>query len=186
MAYPCNLLGPPPPSPPHRTLPTPLPCACTFHWRALLYRTLVESQFSSLADLYTPSDLHSQPHCKVRLEVHATEPVDKMLLIKQDQAKGSFLHHSTVSPRCAFQLLIQTISFGMGHGTSCLGAAFLGTHAHMLPLTRTGTRPCGSTISLQTSKERNSTIERQYYWRVLSEMEQVCLVEGLIMECASA
>ena len=77
----------------------------------------------------------------------------------------------------------------MGHGTSCLGAAFLGrkeTHAHMLPLTRAGTRPCGSTMSLQTSKERNSTIERQYYWRVLSEMEQVRLVEGLIMECASA
>ena len=56
----------------------------------------------------------------------------------------------------------------------------------MLPLTRAGTRPCGSTMSLQTNKERNSTIEQQYYWHVLSEMEQVRLVEGLIMECASA
>ena len=56
----------------------------------------------------------------------------------------------------------------------------------MLPLTRAGTRPCGSTMSLRMSKERNSTIEQQYYWHVLSEMEQVRLVEGLIMECVSA
>ena len=56
----------------------------------------------------------------------------------------------------------------------------------MLPLTCAGTRLCGSTMSLRTSKERNSTIEQQYYWHVLLEMEQVHLVEGLIMECTSA
>ena len=59
------------------------------------------------------------------------------------------------------------------------------THAHILPLTHDYTRPCASTMSLQTSKRRNSTIERQY-WHVLSERVQGRLAEGSITEYASA
>ena len=60
-----------------------------------------------------------------------------------------------------------------------------GTHVYMLPLTHGDTRPCGSTMSPRTSKKRNSTIEQQYL-RVLSERAQGRLVEGSIMEYASA
>jgi len=59
------------------------------------------------------------------------------------------------------------------------------THAYMLILTHDGTRPCSSTMLLQTSKRWNLTIEQQY-WCVLSERAQGCLYGGLdngVHEC---